>query len=293
VNQSLVLRCDGSTRVGLGHLIRCLALAQAAAARGAQPRFLVRADEGALAVVTGAGFPVEVLAPDAPDAPAVLAAATPGSWVVLDGYELPADLGTELRRQCRHVLRVIDGHAAGEADLFVNANLHAPPPPSPRHLFGPRFALLRPEFAAARAAERMQRPGPLGLLVMFGGSDVAGLTARVLAWLGQHAERLPALVITAVLGPAASAAAATAARLAAVACRVPSRVLVAPPAMAEVMAEADLAITAAGGSVLELCALGVPALAVTVADNQRGIAAALAAAGAGSAEGAPDPEGEP
>jgi spore coat polysaccharide biosynthesis predicted glycosyltransferase SpsG len=50
--------------------------------------------------------------------------------------------------------------------------------------------------------------------------------------------------------------------------------------MAEQMAEADLAIGAAGGSSWERCVLGLPSVMIVLADNQREIAAALDFAGA-------------
>jgi UDP-2,4-diacetamido-2,4,6-trideoxy-beta-L-altropyranose hydrolase len=279
VNSRVVFRCDGSSRIGLGHVVRCMAFAHAAAARGADVLFAMRPDAIANDLPARAGLAVEVLREGtADDVASLLALAPPGAWVVLDGYELPAVLGAELRRQHRRVLRIVDGPPCGEAELFVNANLHAPRAKDRSELHGPRFALLRPAFALTRPVRRPQA-GPLALLLVFGGSDVAALTPQVVAWIGQHAKALPPLLVTAVLGPLATSIADT--DRAAAASPVPTRVLVGPARIAEVMAEADLAITAAGGTVLELCALGVPSLVVTVADNQEGIAATIAARGAG------------
>jgi UDP-2,4-diacetamido-2,4,6-trideoxy-beta-L-altropyranose hydrolase len=282
VTGPVVFRCDGSARVGLGHVIRCVALAQAVAARGGRSLFIMREDAGAVPMVEHAGFAVERLPASArpfEERERLVALAPAGGWVVLDGYELPHTLPGELRRRERRVLRIVDGPAQGEADLFVNPNLHAPAAPGPAALFGARYALLRAEFLVARQTQRLGPSGPPGLLTMFGGSDVAGLTPRVLGWLAGATQRLPPLALTAVLGPSAPTLAASYALAASSA--LPIRVLVAPANLAEIMSGVDLAITAAGGTVLELCALGVPPLAVTVADNQAGIAAALAASGAG------------
>jgi UDP-2,4-diacetamido-2,4,6-trideoxy-beta-L-altropyranose hydrolase len=282
VTGAVVFRCDGSARVGLGHVIRCVALAQAVTARGGRPCFVMREDGGAVPMVEEAGFAVERLPASArpfEERERLLALAPAGGWVVLDGYELAEALPAELRRRERRVLRILDGPAQGEADLFVNPNLQAPAAPGPAALFGARYALLRAEFLVARHTQRPRPPGPLAILTMFGGSDVAGLTPRVLGWLARSAQRLPPLALTAVLGPSAPTLAAV--RAAAASSPLPTRVLVGPANLAVIMSGVDLAITAAGGTVLELCALGVPPLAVTVADNQAGIAAALAAHGAG------------
>jgi UDP-2,4-diacetamido-2,4,6-trideoxy-beta-L-altropyranose hydrolase len=53
-----------------------------------------------------------------------------------------------------------------------------------------------------------------------------------------------------------------------------------PPDMPELMASADLAISAAGSTCWELCFLGVPIIAISVASNQTSIAKGLARAGA-------------
>ena len=58
------------------------------------------------------------------------------------------------------------------------------------------------------------------------------------------------------------------------------RVLVGASNMAELMAQADWAVGAAGGTSWERCALGLPTLLLVIADNQRSIAEQLQAAGA-------------
>jgi UDP-2,4-diacetamido-2,4,6-trideoxy-beta-L-altropyranose hydrolase len=264
----LVFRCEGSPRLGLGHVMRSIALAQAVRARGAETVFAM--SEGpAAGLAARYGFRVVGLRSRAASALSPISAQA--DWVVLDGYDF-GHLYPSLRRQGVRTCAVMDQPPRPPADLVVNPNLSAGPVKAPA-LCGARFALVRDEFSRAR---RVPRAGGLRVLLMFGGSDVAGLTARTLAWLSE-AQHLPPLQLTAVVGPLAPGRAA----IARAARRAGARLLVAPPDLPSIMAASDLAVTAAGSSVLEMLRLAVVPLMVTVADNQRGIAAAVERAGAG------------
>src|SRR5690606_17396458 len=84
--------------------------------------------------------------------------------------------------------------------------------------------------------------------------------------------------ITVVMGPTAPAQGAVRAQAAAM--PLPCTVLSDVPDMAGLMAHADLSIGAVGGAAWERCTLGLPTLAVVLAENQRGGAQALGALGA-------------
>ena len=146
-------------------------------------------------------------------------------------------------------------------------------------LIGPRHALLRPAFAARRDAALARRgSGPLRrVLVSLGGVDAQDATSRALRALAT-AGCAAALELTVVMGPTAPWLARVREQAAAMPC--PTRVLVGVPDLAAAMAEADLAIGAAGSTSWERCCLGLPTLMVVLADNQREAAARLAADGA-------------
>jgi len=279
----LYLRCDGSARLGLGHVVRSVALAEAAARRRMLVRFVMREDAHASDIPRAHGFPVDVLPAALPSGEeaawlAARASGTPRAWFVVDGYHL-GGLVPALRARGARVCAVCDDPAgpgaAAQADLLVNpspAAITEADADGRRLLVGPRYAPLRASFRRARLGRTTagQKPWPR-LLLLSGGSDVAGLTVRVLGAL-RAAAALPPFEIVIVLGPSSPAPPPE---------LVVGEVVRAPRDMAALMASADLAITAAGTSVLELACLGVPALMVTVVGNQAGVAAALEAAGAG------------
>jgi UDP-2,4-diacetamido-2,4,6-trideoxy-beta-L-altropyranose hydrolase len=216
-------------------------------------------------------------------------------WLILDHYAFDhAWEAAVLPDGAR--LMVIDDLAdrAHRCDLLLDQNLGRRAedydplvPATAARLIGPRHALLRPEFAAAREealAARAARGGRLDhVLVTMGGVDADNATGAVLA-----TPALRGLRVTAVLGPAAPHLAAVQAQAAA----LPGVEVVSNVAnMAPLMAAADLAIGATGGTAWERCCLGLPTLMLVLAENQAPAAAALQAVGAGvglGRMGAPD-----
>lgn len=293
----LVARPDAGPAAGLGHLRRCLTVAGALADLGTATVFVLPAGP-ATALAAAEGFAVEPAAGppgSEADLAALLAAvARHGAGAVLvDGYAADAAWLDALGQAtgpgvhiavfddlCREPLPcalVVNGGLGAEQLPYRGAPGH-----DPRLLLGAAYAPLRPAFAtvgsaraASGAAAGAGAAGPPRVLVTFGGSDPAGMTPRALAALDLVAGPLAAV---AVVGPLA--ANADAVRAAAAAARHPVEVVVAPPDLPALVADAALALSAGGGTLVELAAAGVPAVAVEVAANQRRGIAALAEAGA-------------
>jgi UDP-2,4-diacetamido-2,4,6-trideoxy-beta-L-altropyranose hydrolase len=282
----LLLRADASTELGSGHVMRLVALADAHQRRGGRSVFaLNRAAEPLVGLLAARGHGVATIAADSgtgDDADAVLSLARThaAAAVVIDGdFAGPAYEADLALRGGAKVIAVDDG--AGRttaAHILVNPNAGAEldgyhGDPASRILCGPRYALLRREFLAQRHL-RQRAPGPPSLLVTFGGSDPEGGTARALRCLPPAPQRRVLVVLGAhhAADQALEAAEQAARRGHAV------EVLHSPPDMAAVMHGADAAISAAGGTLLELACLGCPSLAFVVADNQeRGYRALVAA----------------
>lgn len=296
-------RVDASTTLGSGHVMRGLTLAAALRARGARIHFVCQSLPGHLGDrIRAEGHGLSLLPaglPAAEDAQASMVAL--GAWgeptnlLVVDHYALDAAWEQPLRQQVPH-LAVIDDLAnrPHQADLLLDPNLGRQSsdyddllPPACQRLIGPDAALLRPGFAAARPASLARRSqGTLHhLLISMGGADPQDATARCLRALAGGA--LPAKArITVVLGALADSADRVA--RAAATLPWPTQVLNDVADMAPLLASADLAIGAAGGSAWERCCLGLPTLLLVLADNQQAGQAALVTAGAGLSLGTPD-----
>jgi UDP-2,4-diacetamido-2,4,6-trideoxy-beta-L-altropyranose hydrolase len=291
----VAVRADASRTLGSGHVMRCLTLAEVLRARGATVQFICRPDHGHLgARITGQGFGLHWL-PDTAvwhadaDAQHTLAALGPTGcdMLLVDHYALGAAWQTTLRPACRRLVVVDDlADRPHAADLLIDQNLGRQPadydgllPGAATRLIGPTWALLRPEFAAARAASLARRAdGRLQhLLISMGGADPQQATLRVLRALAH--SLLPAdAQVTVVLGAIADTRPAIAELLPTLPWR--SRLCMDVTDMAPLLAVADMAIGAAGGSAWERCCLGLPTALLVLADNQRPGTRALVAAGA-------------
>lgn len=271
---------DASVAIGGGHVRRCLVLADALAEEGWDITFVC--GPGAAAVVPAlarGGF--AVVEPQAFEA----AARAPGfsaALLVVDDYRRDAVFESGCRRWAERVF-VIDDLANRRHDCDVlldqspgrkRADYAGLVPPEAELLLGPSYALLDRRFRAARR-ERKPAGAVARIFVNFGTTDTASATA--LALDGIEAAQLGA-AIDVVLGSTAPHLAAIRARLAALGASASLHLDV--DDMASLMRGADLAVGAGGVGSLERCALGLPSLIVTVAENQVGVARALDAAGA-------------
>ncbi|RZT77441.1 spore coat polysaccharide biosynthesis predicted glycosyltransferase SpsG [Micromonospora violae] len=124
------MRCDAGPRRGVGHLVRCLALAEEFLARGADVTVFgtVERLDWAVAELAARGIP---LLPG-PDSAAELVEAARRHHLdvlVLDSYELdPAGAGA-LRAAGVFTLAIIDGDSRGQvADLYLDQNFGAEQP---------------------------------------------------------------------------------------------------------------------------------------------------------------------
>jgi UDP-2,4-diacetamido-2,4,6-trideoxy-beta-L-altropyranose hydrolase len=288
---NIAFRVDAGRDIGTGHVMRCLALAEVFRERGCAVLFLCRELDGNLNefIRSQKGFDVAVLTADLPDAQQtanILQTNLPENrwdWLVVDHYGWTADEEMTIRPFVRQIL-VIDDLADRnhDCDLLVDQNYfpqlqarYARRVPSHCELLlGPKYALLRSEFAALHKRREPRESVVRKLLISFGGSDPTGETLKVLHAL--QTMDLSDLDIQVILGAAhadVEAVEAIAAALPQVSCYRQVN------DMAERMLQADLFIGAGGITTWERMALGLPGLVIAVAENQVAFNEALAADG--------------
>jgi len=261
--KTLLLRADAGPSTGVGHLSRCVAMAEAAVARGWRVVFV--------GSVTGADWLLGQLSalevPEMPPGPSLAAqAVSVGADVIfVDHYglgELP-----EVREVARLVSMEDGRFGRRAADLVVDANLareHRSRDGSPLVLVGPAFAPLRGEIRDARSRRaggraRQNKAGggePVRVVVVMGGGAAGEAVSAALAALRDteipmSVRAISATPITTEPGPG-------------------QRITIEPPTpeLPDLLADADLVISAAGVTLLELCCIGTPAALVQLADNQ-------------------------
>ena len=289
----IALRVDASSQIGTGHFMRCLTLADALKAGGAQVRFVSRhmpEHLRGMLVAKGHEFIPIKSSPsgtsddlphaawlgtsqhaDARDSLEALSDQT-WDWLVVDHYALDARWESLLRKTVKKVM-VIDDIAdrQHDCDVLLDQNLYADMdtrytgnvPQYCRLLLGPRYALLREEFRQLRKHVTPRNGLVKRVLVFFGGVDADNLTGRTIEVLSKlNSEELCVDVVIGAQHPQREAIEAACAQWG-FACYVQTS------QMAELMAAADLAIGAGGSTSWERCCLGLPTLAFAMANNQR------------------------
>lgn len=278
----VLVRADGGADIGMGHVMRCLALAEGLGERGAAVSFLTRAEPAVLARIAAHGWDAVTLPPGAdPGAEAAAlvarASAIDARAAVVDVQGFPAQAQACVRAAGLRLTMLDDlGGAGFQADVVLNPNVDArteayAAAPHTTLLLGPRYALLRRQFVGRPAPPAAPAPR---VLVTMGGGDADNATLRAL----READALEAAFnVDVLLGPAFphGEAVEAAARRA----RHPVRIHRDPSDPAGVMVGATVAVSAAGSTCLELAHLGVPAILLVLADNQAGNAAGLDRAG--------------
>jgi UDP-2,4-diacetamido-2,4,6-trideoxy-beta-L-altropyranose hydrolase len=263
---TLLIRADAGPAIGSGHLMRCQALAQAWEESGGSAIFVDAAD-----AEPGS-------APDA-DRTIGLAREHDAAWVAIDGYHFDARYQCRLKESVPALLAIDDQGNAGRycADVVLNQNLHADASlyrdraPDTRLLLGPHYALLRREFRQWRQWSRTIAPRAKRVLVTLGGADPANVTLTVIEALRQMSD-VEALIVVGAHNPHAGMLAEA---VRGTNIRLERNVI----SMAELMAWADVAVSAAGSTCWELAFMGLPALVMPIAKNQQPVAERLDAAG--------------
>ena len=261
---ALLIRADASLAIGTGHVMRCVALAQAWQAAGGMASLVAAELPDALAPrVTEEGVNlawIRGFAGSSEDAEETVAQARRigADWVVIDGDRFGSDFLATVRGAGFRVL-LIDDFADREsfpADVIVNPDLDDDGHPYRKRgataqlLLGPSYILLRREFRQEIEKETIPKIGNR-ILVTLGGSDPENLSPEIASALAG----CPDLEITVVAGAGFDAVdklfALQSANL---------RVVFNPQNMAQFMKNADIAIVVAGGTLWELLSMGCSVL---------------------------------
>ena len=306
-----VFRVDSSGKIGSGHLMRCLTLARALRDVGAICSFICRALEGNLNhLVVSEDFSLNELAQSGPGARttyenepyhgswrevdwevdaaetlSVLSALNP-QWLVVDHYGLWYDWQVAVGSGCK--IMVIDDLADRKhhCNLLLDQNIGSDTlgykgliPSFCATLFGPDYALLRPEFKEYREASLARRVdyGIENILINFGGGDPDNHIARVLRAL-LSIDISGNVTISIIFGGLSAINEEHKQLISQFSNTITSYGMVSN--MAEILSVSDLVIGAAGSSSWERCCLGVPSIIFPVALNQSGIAEQLSKCGA-------------
>lgn len=282
---TLAIRADASVAIGTGHVMRCLALAQAWQDAGGKVAFVVAhatpAVRGRLGSENFEVIELGVQPGGMEDASRFteIARTHGADWVVVDGYPFDSEYQATMKSAGLKLLSIDDTFHAQHyfADLVLNQNLHAREEcysarePYTHLLLGPLYALLRCEFKPWLAWKRNIPALGRKVLITMGGSDPDNATSAAIQALSlAKIKGLEAAVVVGGSSPHLHSVERAAAHF-------PGSIRLQSNAsnMPELMAWADVAVSGAGSTCYEMCLLGLPAIVVDLAENQLPIAQEL------------------
>jgi UDP-2,4-diacetamido-2,4,6-trideoxy-beta-L-altropyranose hydrolase len=301
----VAFRVDAGMEMGLGHVMRCLALADALHAKGASITFVSgRVPKGVQSMIAERGYDLHLLSAasladngdslahshwlgrsqlsDAEETVSALSG-TPCDWLIVDHYALDAKWEALSRAVANRVMAIDDlADRHHDADVLLDQNCYRGL--ETRYngrvrdecvlLLGPTYALLRPEFARLRDATPSRDGVVRRILVLLGGVDPSNVTETVVRAIASLGPAAPAVDV--VIGGEHPARV----RIQALCAEFRFGYYVQTNEIARLMAAADLAVGATGATSWERCCLGLPTIGMTLAANQAPIAEALAMRGA-------------
>jgi len=274
----LIIRADASPEIGTGHVMRCLSLAEAWQDTGGEVFFVSACDAPALEVrLKKEGIQILHISQKSgtigdADETARIAHEHGADWIVVDGYHFGAEYQKTIKDSGLSLLFIDDyGHADHYyADIVLNQNIYADMSfyqhyePYTRFLLGTKYALIRKEFLKWSGWHRDIPNVARKILVTLGGSDPANVTLKVIdAVRTVDLDGLEVVVVVGGTNPHFDLIHETVKDL--------SNFTLIKNAenMPELMAWADIAISAGGSTCWELAFLGTPFITISIADNQK------------------------
>jgi UDP-2,4-diacetamido-2,4,6-trideoxy-beta-L-altropyranose hydrolase len=300
----VAFRTDSSSQIGTGHVVRCLTLADALREQSVECQFVCREHVGnSMDHIRSRGYELHAL----PKADAkgsfdsdLAHASWLGvhwqtdadqtrqalgnevlDWLVVDHYALDHRWESALRSSCKRIMAIDDlADRKHDCDLLLDQNYGSSVeryrglvPSDCAQCHGPEYALLKPVYAERRAQLPVRDGQVRRVLIYFGGgADTANLTH--LAVQAFQAPELAHIELDIVVG-ASYAYQSSLEGL--VAQRGKATIHQQIPDLADLMANADLAIGAGGATTWERCCMGLPSIVISIAENQRPACEALSA----------------
>lgn len=269
---NIAFRADGSEQIGMGHIMRCLALAEQLQKYSAKIYFYTRNNKQVIEKVQEKGFQAVIIGNNLLSQEVkevnVNIKKNKINALITDSYDINEAYLDEIKKNVLVLVTVDDlNQMAFPSDLVINGNIYAGDLEyrskygNTRFLLGPRYVLMRKEFLDV--PKRKIRRKVENILVTVGGSDVLNLTPQILKTLDIIDKKLG---ITVVIGPNFS----NVPEIRATAFQMEQEVILVEDAnnIKDLMLACDMAVTAGGTTLYELAVTGTPAVVVLQAENQ-------------------------
>jgi spore coat polysaccharide biosynthesis predicted glycosyltransferase SpsG len=243
----LYIRADGNAEIGTGHIMRCLSIADAARTRGEASTFIT-ADDCMGSMIVERGHHVICL------------------HSVWSKLEDESEKLISVIRTYKVKKLLIDSYYV--TDMLINYNCYADKLDYPAHypdsalLLGCQYAPLRGEFQGL--PHRIIKKEVQSVLVTVGGTDKNNIAAKLvkMAKTSANLELLDFHIIAGRFNPHIEDLKRLEMEYDGIAIHRNIQDI------SRLMLDCDIAISAGGSTLYELCACGLPAIVFAVADNQ-------------------------
>lgn len=262
-----IFRADGNSDLGMGHIFRCLTLANELRDRHSNYEilFISKYEEGQR-IIADRGLGVVGTQED--EVLQIRELADSGTLLITDFLDTDNAYISRIKSTTGIKVIAIDNNTRLkklDVDMVINANVFDEGETrvigSTRYFLGPKYVILRREFEKAHKQENEIKDEVKRILVLSGGGDFAGgqLTLNSVKALESTDEGCR---IHLIMGPAFPYRDELDELLSKATRRFD--VSFDPPNLLEILKSADIAITAAGTVLYELASLGIPSIAVPV-----------------------------
>jgi UDP-2,4-diacetamido-2,4,6-trideoxy-beta-L-altropyranose hydrolase len=256
---NILIRCDASATIGLGHLMRDLVLAKQFP-EDAVSFASVAMDE---TFETTLSYPLYQLSDATPKALIHCIEAHKTDLLIIDHYSIDAAFERQVKEATGVTLFVLDdNYRPHHCDILLNHNLYGNAsryeglvPPHCELRCGGEHLLIRDEFKAERTMSREQK----GVVIAMGGTDTLGLTRSIAAL---PPATLPVTLVTSSANPALDELKTFASKHRHIDLYIDTS------DMARLLHSAKLAIVSASTLAQEALYLETPLIAIKTADNQ-------------------------
>ncbi len=284
MSKQLLIRVDGDPRIGIGHVMRCMALARAWKIRGGDVAFISCCDNHDLIEqINYEAFRfvlIEHRHPHPSDIHETLAFSrkyfrpngTEKNWMILDGYNFELPFQKAFFGKGFNLMIIDDYNHLPEyhCDLLLNQNIYARSlhynlNGKARSLLGVKYTMIRPEFQIWKIKKRKINTHAYKILITFGGADLDNVTIKVIKAISMLDKDKIQLKV--IIGPANPHLKDI--ERVFLSSRLSGEILHSVKKIPDLMYWADIAVTAGGGTCLELASLGVPFLIIVLSENQK------------------------
>ncbi|WP_408955693.1 UDP-2,4-diacetamido-2,4,6-trideoxy-beta-L-altropyranose hydrolase [Natroniella sp. ANB-PHB2] len=283
------IRADGGKDIGMGHIMRCMVLANAFS-ENVELSFIIKEDSSVVKLLEEKGFEIITIDYNLDYQAEIrrvkeIIIKKEIEILITDSYELDQNYLTELKKEVAKLVSIHDfAPFAFPSDIVINGNIYAPKRDyqsltgKTEFLLGTDYTLLRNEFTNISKTV-LDNEGVKRILVTFGGGDPLNLTPQILGSLNKIEDKLIAnnIKIDVVVGPAFNNLAEIVEKVKESNLEVTLHFNI--KQMSKLMLDSDLAISAGGSTLYELTATGTPAIVLLQAENQVLAAEAMAEEG--------------